>query len=135
MFEDDGKIASALQEESNPSLELILQEERQAAITKQSERSQYLGELRERVLRALDFQQAKSDKVYPEILSAIKDPRASRLLIHHKVPIKLGSRYEKPAKQSGLAVTYVSDPGFRGSIGLLVASDDAVDVADISVPN
>lgn len=135
MFEDENEIASALQGESNSDLDLILQEGRRELITKQNERNHYLGELRERVLRALDFQQAKSDKIYPEILSAIKDPRASRLLIHHNVPIKLGSRYEKPAKQRGLAVTYVSDPGFSGSIGLLVASDDAVDVNDILVPN
>lgn len=114
-------------------MDVIFQEGLLAKVTKQDERRHYLGELRERVLRALDLKQVKSEKVYPEILAAIKDPRASHVLIHQSIPIKLGSRYEKPARERGLRATYVNDPAFRGSIGLVVAAKDAVDVQDIAV--
>lgn len=120
-------------EGANPTLDVILNEGMRDAVTKQGERCHYLGELRERILRALDLRQVKSEKIYPEILDAIKDPRASHVYIHHAVPVKLGSRYEKPARQRGLNVTYVCDQTFKGSLGLVVASDDAVDVENIAV--
>ncbi|MEW6696265.1 MAG: DUF1694 domain-containing protein [Bacillota bacterium] len=131
---DDLKDGEVLfREGASPDLEVILNEGMRDAVTKQGERCHYLGELRERVLRVLDLRQAKSQKIYPEILDAIKDPRASHVYIHHAVPVKLGSRYEKPARQRGLNVTYVWDQTFKGSLGIVVASDDAVDVENIAV--
>lgn len=94
---------------------------------KQAERNLNLGELQERVLGSLDLDRVKSEKKYPEILTAIEDPRATHMLIHHSIPIDLGAKYEKPAHNHGLVVTYVSDPAYKGPTGLVVAADDAVD--------
>lgn len=114
-------------------LDLILKVALNGAEIKQDERKLFLGELRERVLRVLDISQVKAEVTYPEILQAIKDPKASNLLIHHCISVKQAAKYEKPAKQKGLEVTYVCDSAFKGSLGLVVSSDDAVDVKNIIV--
>ena len=132
-MQDDLHPAQMLNEGGPSDLDVILSEGLRDSVTKQAERNHYLGELRERVIKSLKFDQVKSEKIYPEILRAFQDPRASRLLIHHVVPIKLGSRYEKPARERGLKVTYVSDPNFKGQFGLVVAAADAVDVENIEV--
>ncbi len=130
---DDSHPAQMLNQEGPSDLDVILSEGLRDKVTRQAERNYYLGELRERIIKSLSFAQVKAAKIYPEILQAIQDPRASHVLLHHVVPIKLGSRYEKPARAKGLTVTYVSDPNFKGQIGLVVAAADAVDVENIEV--
>lgn len=119
---------------SGCDMELYLREALDGLQFKQGERNLFLGELRERVIRVLDIAQAKAKVLYPEIIEAINHPKANNLLIHHSVSVKEASRYEKPARQKGLKVTYVCDTGFKGSVGLVVAAEDAVDVEDIAVP-
>lgn len=132
-MQDDLQTSQMSFQEGPSDLDVILQEGLRDKVTKQGERNHYLGELRERVIKVLYFDQVLSSKVYQEILLALKDSRASRLLIHSRIPIKLGSRYEKPARAAGLQVTYMGDPNFKGQIGLVVAAADAVEEKNIEV--
>ncbi|RYD05228.1 hypothetical protein N752_10560 [Desulforamulus aquiferis] len=47
--------------------------------------------------------------------------------------MKQAAKYEKPARERGLEVSYVSDTAFKGPVGLVVSSDDAVDVETITI--
>lgn len=98
------------------------------------ERDRFLGELRERVIKVLTYQEALEPQVYPEIEKALKDPRAKKLVAQSKIPIEKLEKYLKIAQKHGIPFVAVNSPDFEGETGLVVASDTAVDVKEIFVP-
>lgn len=100
---------------------------------KKEEKSLYLGVFRERVLKVLTKRQIGESRIYPEIVTALKDKRASRLLIRGDIEFAARHKYQQKARELGIKYTSVFDPALKGDIGLVVASDDAVDVEYISV--
>lgn len=102
---------------------------------RKEERNQFLGEFRERVLKALTFAQIEEEGTYPEILAALKDSRAKKLIISRKADLSAAAEYIALAKEQNVSFTTVDSPDFKGEIGLVVVSDEAVDVPDISVEN
>lgn len=97
------------------------------------ERARFLGQLRERVLKALTFAQVEEEGVYPEILEAIRDPRARKLIISRDADLYAAREYIRLARENDLSFTTVDSPWFTGNIGLVVASDRAVDEPEIMV--
>lgn len=102
---------------------------------KKGERNRYLGNFRERVLKALTFSQIEEKGIYKEIEDAIKDKRAKALIISRKVQLKAAREYIDLARAHGLDFKTVDSPDFVGEIGLVVVSDEAVDASDIFVVN
>jgi uncharacterized protein YueI len=100
---------------------------------KKDERRKYLGEFRERILKALTFEQIDEPGTYPEIKEAIQDPRAHKLVINQKANLNEAREYIQLARKKGLQFTMVDNPEYAGNIGLVVVSDKAVDVKDIMV--
>jgi uncharacterized protein YueI len=94
---------------------------------KREERLRYLGEFRERVLKALTFDQIAEPGTYPEIEEALKDKRARKLVVSQKAKLDEAREYIRLARACGLQFTMVNNPDLRGDIGLVVVSDDAVD--------
>ncbi|WP_408955190.1 YueI family protein [Natroniella sp. ANB-PHB2] len=100
---------------------------------KKGERNQYLGEFKERVLKALTITQVEEEGVYPEIITSTKDSAAKKLIIDSKVSSSAAKEYIKVARENNLSFKKVSSPDFKGEIGLVVVSDHAVNREDIFV--
>ncbi|ABO48972.1 protein of unknown function DUF1694 [Desulforamulus reducens MI-1] len=102
---------------------------------KREEKNRYLGQFKERVIKMLTKGQVSEPAIYPEILDALKDPRASKLIINGDIPEVFTLKYQKLARQQGKHYFLVHDPALQGKTGLIVVSKDAVEVTDISVPD
>lgn len=97
------------------------------------EKMQYLGEFKERILRILTKAQVGEKGIYPEILQALKDERADKMLINGSIDYSIMEKYKVLATQYNKISTVRNDPKFQGDTGLIVISNEAVDVKDITV--
>ncbi|ACB86389.1 YueI family protein [Natranaerobius thermophilus] len=100
---------------------------------KKTEKKKHLGEFRERVIKALTFDQVHEEGTYPEIKEAIRHPKARHLIISRKVDLNYARDYINLARHEGLSFTTVDDPDFEGPVALIVVSDEAVNEDDIYV--
>lgn len=100
---------------------------------KRSEKNRYLGEFRERVIKALTVEQVEEPGVYPEIMDALKDSRAKKLILRRDVEMNRAKDYIELARHQGVAFKRVDSPKLKGEIGLVIVSDDAVDEPVIEV--
>ena len=102
---------------------------------KRAEKRHHLGEFRERVMVLLTKKQVMEPGIYPEVVRALEDKKASGVLLNGEISFNHTAKYEKLATGMGKKSTIVHDPDFKGQAGLEVVSDQAVDVADIEVGN
>lgn len=102
---------------------------------KREEKNKYLGEFRERVIKALTIDQVHEQGTYPEILEAIRHPKANKLVISRKVDLDYARDYIQLARDEGLSFKTVASPSFKGDVGLVVVSDEAVDIENIGIPD
>lgn len=99
-----------------------------------NEKIYYLGEFKERVLKKLSKEQVLEAAVYPEIIQALKDPKANQLIIDGRLTGSSVQKYRKMARKLRVPDTSRSDPEFKGDTGLIIVSDQAVEVNDITIP-
>lgn len=95
---------------------------------KKEEKLRYLGEYQERVIKYLTFDQVIEPGTYPEILDAIRNNKASMLIIDREVDLKAAADYIKLARENNLCFKRVNSPDFKGDIALVVVSDNAVEM-------
>ncbi|TYO97213.1 YueI family protein [Desulfallas thermosapovorans] len=100
-----------------------------------AEKVHYLGEFRERVIRLLTKAQVAEPAVYPEIVESLKDRRATKVVASGDINDHAVEKYRLLAGKMGKAFTVVHDPALQGNAGLVVVSNDAVDIEDIEVPD
>ncbi|GAB6156305.1 YueI family protein [Desulfosporosinus burensis] len=100
---------------------------------KRDEKSNYLGEFRERIIRILSKKQVAQSFIYPEIIEALSHKQSSRMLINGELRDQLTDKYIAIARQVAKPYTVIHDPGLKGETGLVVVSDQAVDIDDIEV--
>ena len=93
----------------------------------QTEKLIYLGEFKENVLAALDKPEIERNLIHNEIKEAMRDPRAVLLKIRRDIPFESIKTYIDEAEKIGLRYTLVDDITFRGNIGLVVVSQEALD--------
>jgi uncharacterized protein YueI len=96
----------------------------------QQEKRYYLGEYRERVLAALKIDQLVEDELYVEIVEAMKDPKAKFLKLRRDVGLKFLKPYIKEAEKLNFRYELIDGLSYSGDIGLIVASDVALDNED-----
>lgn len=97
------------------------------------EKTQYLGEYRERVLVVLTRSQVGEPVVYPEIEAALKNPKAAFMVVHGEISGKALEKYKKLAQAYGKPVTARNDDEFSEETGLVVAAREAVDAEQVEV--
>jgi len=100
---------------------------------KKAEKMLYLGEFRERVIRKLSKKQVANPMVFPEIKEALKDKRSMKMLINGDLSFKFTDKYIKLAKEVGKPFTSIHNPELKGDTGLVVISDQAVDIEKIDI--
>lgn len=102
---------------------------------KKEERNFYLGQFRERILKVLTMEQVEEKVIYPEIRHALTDQKAAKLIVNGKVSREAQERYREEAKKYNIFFTSLSSPQLKDVIGLVIASNEAVDRDDIEVMN
>ncbi|WP_378954374.1 DUF1694 domain-containing protein [Pelosinus sp. sgz500959] len=100
---------------------------------KHDEKVYYLGEFKENVIRLLSQQQVAEVVIYPEIIHALKDKRATKMIINGSISIRFIEKYEKLARKMHKPYIVRSEPEFKGSTGLMVISDEAIETQIITV--
>jgi len=100
---------------------------------KREERNRFLGEFRERVLKRLSKKQVAEPGIYPEVINALEDENAEKMVIHGDIPYNQARKYEKLAREMQKSCSIIHDPGFKGDTGLVVVSSSAVDIENIDV--
>ncbi|MHB8126681.1 MAG: YueI family protein [Desulfitobacteriaceae bacterium] len=100
---------------------------------KHDEKILYLGEFRERIIRRLTKKQIAQTFVYPEIKEALNHKQSSRMLINGELSSQFTDKYIELARQMKKFYTVIHDPELKGETGLVVMSDEAVDIEDIEV--
>ena len=102
---------------------------------KKDEKNRYLGEFAERVICYLNDKQISEPGLYPEVIEAIKNTDAKKLVISRNVELNQAQEYINLARENGLKFKRVDSPEHKGSISLIVASDKAVKVKDMEIPD
>jgi len=100
---------------------------------KKEEKMLFLGEFRERVIRKLSIKQVANPLVFPEIEEALKDKRALKLLINGDLSFAFTEKYIKLAKKVGKSFTTIHNSELKGDTGLVVISDQAIDIQNIDI--
>ena len=100
---------------------------------KHDEKIHYLGEFKERVIKILTKKQVTEPGIYPEIVQALKDERTTKIIISGDIDDHITDKYQKLAREMGKRYTVIHDPELKGDTGLIVVSNDAVDVDDMNV--
>lgn len=133
MLRDSGR--DALQAWTNKSeLEKMLTTGiHEAPEIKKDEKRQYLGVFREQVIAILSTKQLKGAVIYPEIVQALKDKRSAKLIINSGIDSRFTKKYQLLAKKLNKPSTVVSDPDYAENTGLVVASNEAVDIENVDI--
>lgn len=100
---------------------------------KHDEKVYYLGEFKENVIRLLSQKQVAEVVIYPEVIRALKDKRATKMIINGSMSSRFIEKYKQLARKMNKPYKVRSDPEFKGSTGLMVISDEAVDIQIITV--
>jgi uncharacterized protein YueI len=100
--------------------------------TKPEERNVYLGTLRERIYVALTVGQVRQNKIYSEVLALLETSKNKALFLNGTIDYGALSKYIKAANKEKIPFTIVSDQNDT-KIGLIVASDHAIDQKEIYV--
>lgn len=100
---------------------------------KRDEKAYHLGEFRERVIKLLSKEQAAEPIIYPEIVEALQDEKAAKMIISASIGKRNAEKYRELAASLNKSCTVINDPQFKGEAGLIVAGEGAVDKDDIMV--
>ena len=93
---------------------------------KRRERSQLLGQFRERVLWGATAEALSAGQIHPSFASAVEDNRAERLLVRSDFT-KQAMPYIRRAAGRGIGFTFVQSPEFVGDVALVLVSRDALE--------
>ncbi|MEW6724164.1 MAG: DUF1694 domain-containing protein [Bacillota bacterium] len=99
---------------------------------RRGERSAFLGQFRERVVKVLSRDQVRDKVISPVFLRAMDDHRAKIVFLRGDL-IEEGAKYMRQAAERKLRFKVVDSPEFSGPVGLVLASDDAVNEDDIYI--
>ena len=98
---------------------------------KAGEKKKYLGTFRERVIAALYLNQVCEKQVYPELIELMKEPGRKELLLNAQLDYNYLKKYVEAAGREGVPYKLVLNNEAGTSIGLILASADAIDKEDI----
>lgn len=100
---------------------------------KRDERIHYLGEFKERIIKLLTKRQVAEPVIYSEIVKALQDRNATKMVISGAVDSRLANKYRKLAAKMKKPCTTIHDPELKGEAGLIVVGREATGAANIEV--
>ncbi|SMC80264.1 YueI family protein [Sporomusa malonica] len=102
---------------------------------KRDEKRAYLGVFREQVITYLTQGQVKETAIYPEIKQALGHEKFHKMIINGSIDHHSTSKYQLLAKKLQKSYTIIVDSDPDEAAGLVVASDEAVDIESAAVKN
>ncbi|WP_226585367.1 YueI family protein [Halobacillus litoralis] len=96
-----------------------------------SERRQYLGTLRERVILALTKAQVMQEEGIQELAGEMKAYKEAKLLLNGEVSYRFLSPYKDMAEQEGIHHTTISNQDSETELGAVLTLEYAVDKHDV----
>lgn len=93
----------------------------------QGQKARYLGEYRERIIAALNDDQILEDDLYPEIVEAMKDPRAKYMKMRRDLGLKFLKPYILEAEKLDFRYELIDGLSYTGKIGLVIVTDQSLD--------
>ena len=81
----------------------------------------------------LSKKQVANPLIFPEIKEALKDKRTIKMLINGDLSFKFTDKYIKLAKEVGKPFTTIHNSELKGDTGLVVISDQAIDIKNIDI--
>lgn len=100
---------------------------------KGEEKIQYLGVFREQVIAVLSLSQIREAAIYPEIIHALNDKRSAKMIINGNVTKNHAKKYHALAQKMRKTYTVVYDTCHETTTGLVIASNEAVDIAKVEI--
>ncbi|RYG74220.1 DUF1694 domain-containing protein [Lentibacillus lipolyticus] len=101
--------------------------------TKQSEREQFLGTIRERIVIALTKGQVMSDKGITKLDEAMQKNKKAKLLINGDVSYKFLKEEKALAKKHDIPYTEITNKNAETDIGAVLTYDYAIDKEHIFI--
>jgi uncharacterized protein YueI len=101
--------------------------------TKPEERRRFLSSLRERVVLALTTLQVMENEVYPQVEMEMKKNAGVQLLLNGHIDYSHLSKYISLTKKAGIPYTIVTNKDYQSDIGLVLASEKAIEKEEIFV--
>lgn len=101
--------------------------------TKPEERRKFLGTLRERIIVVLTKPQVGENEIYPQVERFMKENPEAHLFLNGNMDYSVLSKYVKLAAKYKLEHTIVTDKEHGTDIGLVLASDHAIDKEEIYI--
>lgn len=96
----------------------------------QSQKNYYLGEYKERIMVALNKDQIIEDKLYEEVIEAMKKPEAKVMKMRRDVGLKYLKPYIKEAEKLDFRYELIDGFTYVGEIGLVVVTEQALENDD-----
>ena len=133
---DKGELEAARRFGQQSELAKTLQTESGGLVPqlKRRERSQLLGQFRERVLWGITKQALDGKTVHPSFVQALDAGRGERLLVRSDA-LSLAMCYVKQATAHHIPYTFVQSPEFIGDVTVVLVSEQAIDQAHDPIIN
>jgi len=102
-------------------------------LPKETERIQFLGTLRERIVLALTIGQVMKDSGIEKLEEAIRENPEAKLLINGRVPSRYLAAEKALAKKYSISYTTITNNEAETDIGAVLTYDHAIDKEDIYI--
>ena len=96
------------------------------AVNAQAEKNLFLGEYKERVIKALTFEEIKEKGIYYEIEKALEDKDVDKMVISRHADFNDIKKYIEIAKQKRVPYKMIDNLAYVGQIALVVVAKDAI---------
>ena len=96
------------------------------AVNAQAEKNLFLGEYKERVIKALTFEEIKEKGIYYEIEKALEDKDVDKMVISRHADFNDIKKYIEIAKQKRVPYKMIDNLACVGQIALVVVAKDAI---------
>ena len=96
------------------------------AVNAQVEKSLFLGEYKERIIKALTFEEIKEKGIYYEIEKALEDKDVDKMVISRHADFNDIKKYIEIAKQKRVPYKMIDNLVCVGQIALVVVAKDAI---------
>ena len=96
------------------------------AVNAQVEKNLFLGEYKERIIKALTFEEIKEKGIYYEIEKALEDKDVDKMVISRHADFNDIKKYIEIAKQKRVPYKMIDNLACVGQIALVVVAKDAI---------
>ena len=103
-----------------------MEEATDRAVNAQAEKNLFLGEYKERVIKALTFEEIKEKGIYYEIEKALEDKDVDKMVISRHADFNDIKKYIEIAKQKRVPYKMIDNLAYVGQIALVVVAKDAI---------